>query len=311
MKIDIHADDYALSGYASEILLQLLKEQKLDSISIMPNMSCYEVCMKRLHEEWENFPKKPLISVHLNLMEGHCVSDAEKVPQLVDQRGFFKCSWGSLFLGSYGFGARGELQREIQVELAAQIHRVRKDLPKGCELRLDSHQHTHMIPVVRLAMFTAIDELPQHTVAFVRDSREPLAPFLKKISLVPSYGLVNLVKNILLNIYATPLERGLRERGIRTSLLWGLNMSGHMDIERIKVIYPQMVQYFTGKQEKIQKEIGIENRIELLFHPGIVLPIEINEEYVKPDFVEFHMAEGRKVERHAVECLTQEVLHDH
>jgi len=322
MKIDIHADDYGVSAHASEDLLELLKEEKLNSISVIPNMSCYESCMNRLHEEWDKLEEKPLISVHMNLMEGHCVSDVDKVPQLVDEQGYFKCSWGSLLKGSYQMGNRKELVHEIQLELEAQIERVMADLPEGCALRLDSHQHTHMIPVVRDAMLAAIDE-KKYPVTFVRDSREPLIPFIQQVSLIPSYGIANLIKNVLLNLYATPLEHALQARHIQTSLLWGLNMSGHMDIERIKKIFPGMRRYFEKYSNKINRELGMSGgadmgdesqgkapSMEILFHPGVVLPEEINEEYVKKGFVEFHLSQGRKIERHGVECLAQEVIHE-
>ena len=321
IKIDIHADDYGVSRHASEDLLELLKEKKLNSISVIPNMSCYRVCMDRLHEEWNNLEEKPLICVHMNLMEGHCLSDVDKVPQLVDSRGYFSCSWGSLLLGSYQKRTRGALQKQIQMELAAQIERVMADLPEGCALRLDSHQHTHMIPVVRDAMLAVMDE-KKYPVTFVRDSREPLKPFLQQIPLIPSYGIANMIKNVLLNLYAAPLEKALQKRQIHTSLLWGLNMSGHMDIDRIRKIYPGMQNYFARYEKKIKRELGIEKSqrianaktqtpsIEILFHPGVVLPEEINEEYVKKGFVEFHLSEDRKIERHGVECLTQEVIHD-
>lgn len=254
--------------------------------------------MKRLQEEWESFPVKPLISVHLNLMEGHCVSDVLEVPDLVDGRGYFKISWGGLLLASYHPLMRNRILEQIKREFICQIERVQSNLPEGCELRLDSHQHTHMIPVVREGMFAAIDER-KYPVRFVRVAREPLGPFLSQVALCPSYGIVNLIKNVILNIYAGSMERELNKRKISYDLIWGLIMSGHMDLERIKRIYPAMEAHCIKRGRTL----------ELLFHPGTVLPEEITEEYVKDGFVEFHLAEGRKIERHAVDKLAREVLH--
>ncbi len=41
-RLDIHADDYALSPNTSEDLLQCLRAGKLNSISVLTNMTCYK-----------------------------------------------------------------------------------------------------------------------------------------------------------------------------------------------------------------------------------------------------------------------------
>ena len=44
VKIDIHADDFGESIHASKDILECLKKGKLDSISVLANMSCFEKC---------------------------------------------------------------------------------------------------------------------------------------------------------------------------------------------------------------------------------------------------------------------------
>lgn len=297
--IDIHADDYAVSLHASENLLERIKNGRLHSISIIPNMSCFDASMNRLLEEWGNFSKKPLISVHINIMEGHCLSSVDVVRDLVDTEGYFHVSWGSLILASYNPVSYQKIKLELQTEIHAQIERIKETIPESCELRLDSHQHTHMIPIVFDAMITVIRE-QQYPVTFIRVAREPLMPFLTQVSLYSSYNIMNIVKNIILNMYAGNVERQLRAIKIEPTLLWGLVMSGHMDLERIKKLYPSMVKVCKRKNKKM----------ELLFHPGCVLAEEINEEYTKKGFVTFHLSKGRKIERHAVDHLAQEVMHE-
>lgn len=287
---DIHADDYAVSVHASEDLITCMQEEKLDSISVIPNMACFDRCMDMLQEVWQKLSKKPLISVHLNFMEGHCISPVEEVKDLVDEKGYFKVSWGSLVLVSYYPGRRKTIMKQLQTEIEAQIERIQASLPEGCELRLDSHQHTHMIPVVFDAMIAAIEE-KQYPITFIRVAREPIVPFLKKVSLYGSYNVINIVKNVILNIYAGKVDRQLVKIGLQPTLLWGLIMTGHMDLERVQKLYPAMLQYGKHKQKQM----------EILFHPGTVLPTEITEEYVKAGFIEFHLSEGRKIERHAVD----------
>ena len=69
MKIDIHADDYALTENTSKDMLACMKAGKLHSISIVPNTSCFEKCMEMLYNEIPDMPFLPLLSVHLDFVE--------------------------------------------------------------------------------------------------------------------------------------------------------------------------------------------------------------------------------------------------
>ena len=66
-KPDIHADDYALTLNTSKDMLACMQAGRLDSISIVPNMSCFEECMELLYREIPKLPFLPLLSVHLDL----------------------------------------------------------------------------------------------------------------------------------------------------------------------------------------------------------------------------------------------------
>lgn len=95
--VDIHADDYCISPHSSEDILNCIRTGKLDSISVLTNMSCYEVYAEKFCNEQHLWPKQPKLSIHLNFMEGHCLADPGKVPHLVDEHGYFHISWGTLF----------------------------------------------------------------------------------------------------------------------------------------------------------------------------------------------------------------------
>ena len=82
--IDIHADDYALTVNTSKDMLECMKAGKLNSISIVPNTSVFEECMGLLYQEIPTLPFLPLMSVHLDFVEGaagssqmHCHSEGE------------------------------------------------------------------------------------------------------------------------------------------------------------------------------------------------------------------------------------------
>ncbi|MFR3249601.1 MAG: ChbG/HpnK family deacetylase [Eisenbergiella sp.] len=288
IKIDIHADDFGESIHASEDILDCIKAGKLDSISILTNMSCFETCVKRYREEKTNFPKKPKISVHLNFMEGSCLADPKKLPGLVDAEGHFCISWGKLFLQSFLPGKK-KMQEQLQMEMELQIRAFRQAFPELKKLRFDSHQHTHMIPVVAAALFEVIRR-NNLEVEYIRDSREPMLPFLKEISLYPTYRPVNFVKNMILNFCSWIAAGKFRKMKLEPMYLWGLVMSGHMDKERVEKLMPQ-VKKAAGKQGRT---------LEILFHPGQVLKEEITPEFSQKEAIEFHVSRDRQVEKQAV-----------
>ena len=75
--------------------------------------------------------------------------------------------------------------------------------------------------------------------------------------------------------------------------MWGLVMSGKMDIDRIKELYPDML-------NKANKD----NRtLEILFHPGYTPEYEINNELAKDAVIDFYNNENRKIENIAVKNI--------
>lgn len=291
-QFDIHADDYGVSLQGAEDILECLKEGALDSISVIPNMSCFPACVERYGQEREHFPKEPLITVHLNMMDGRPLLKKEEVPDLVDEEGFFSLTWGRLFLLNYSAGKKKkQVKEQLKKEFQAQINVVQEAFGLQ-EIRLDSHQHPHMIPFVFDVLMELCDE-KEGEVSFVRVAKEPLMPFLLQVSLYPTYSPANLIKNLLLNLYSVTAEKKLKKRNISYELMWGLLMSGYMDEERTKKLLPRM--------EKSAKKAG--KKLEILFHPGRMKPEERTEEYRKEGFYRFYCSENREEEKRAVKNL--------
>ncbi len=297
-EIDIHADDYALSVNNSKRILELLAGGNLDSISVIPNSSSFSECMEMLTERWESLEKKPLISVHLNIADGFSLSgiDDPSLTVRCGDRTVFRASWGRLLLSSYVPGRRRELRHMLGEEFAAQIEAVCRALPGGANagdinhkpvLRLDSHTHTHMIPVVFDAMMDAVKELGmQDRLGFVRVSAEPVTPFLKVAGTISP---VNLIKNLLLNALSGRARRKLRPAGVSYGMLWGVMMSGKMDSERVAKLLPRMKSIARKRGEKP----------EVLFHPGKVTEDEAHPEFSEGDAA-FVRSKNRDVEYRAV-----------
>lgn len=289
--IDIHADDFGESVHASQDILECLGAGKLDSISILANMSCFERCVKIYRESEKEFRKVPKLSVHINVMEGSCLSKPEELSKLVDKEGHFCVSWEKIFMASYLPGRsvwKEQLKKEIRMQISAVLH----SFPEAVPLRLDSHQHTHMIPVVRDAMLEVVRE-ENWKVEYIRNAKEPILPFLKKTALYKTYRPVNFIKNIVLNYCSFLLEKRLKQNSIPPMYLWGLIMSGHMDQERIALLYPDI----------FEKAVKRGRKLEILFHPGQVQKEEITPEFSQKEAVAFHISHDREMEKKTVMIL--------
>jgi len=286
--VTLHADDYGLSLQTSAQMLECCKKGLLDGISVLPNFAGLDRDAQLFLDAQPAFPKEVTCSVHLNLMEGPCLAKQPDVSLLTDQNGYLNRSWGSLFLASFLPG-RKKLQKQLETEIAAQIKRITEALQLTGPLWIDGHQHTQMIPVVFDAL-CAVIERERYKIAYIRNSSEPVLPFLKQISLYKTYRPVNFVKNLILNFCALYAEPKMRRMGCQPMYLWGLVMSGHMDETRIRRILPDML--------KVSKNRN--RQLEILFHPGALQKDEITAEFSSPEALHFYLDEGRKVENAAL-----------
>ena len=195
VRTDIHADDYALTLQTSQDMLSCMQKGQLDSISIVPNMSCFEACMELLYAAVPKLPFLPLMSVHLDFVEGRCLAGASSVPLLAadggrsGQKGLIGLSWGGVFVLSYlpwkRRAAKEQLKKEIRAQIGAawtamkRAMAVAEEHEVACKqkgLRIDSHQHAHMIPVVWEAL-TEVLAGEDYQVEYIRNSKEMMAAF--------------------------------------------------------------------------------------------------------------------------------------
>lgn len=302
-RIDIHADDYALTVNTSKDMLSCMKKGQLDSISIVPNMSCFDECMELLYASIPSLPFLPKMSVHLDFVEGRSLAGTGQVPLLTsDESGLMGLSWGGLFSLSYLPWKRHAAREQLKIEIKAQIERVQaaaahamslaKEHGIACAqhgIRIDSHQHAHMIPVVWEALIQVISE-QRYEVEYVRNSKEMMGVFLSEISLWKTYRPINFVKNRLLSIYSHKADRYAKSHHMEQMYLWGLIMSGHMDYDRIVRLYPKIA----GKAEDGGRVL------EILFHPGLTLQEEVTQEIGEDAAKDFYLRDDRHVEMEAV-----------
>lgn len=305
-KVDIHADDYGLTLNTSKDMLSCMEKGYLDSISIVPNMSCFSECMELLYKAVPRLPFLPKMSVHLDFVEGYCLAGPDKAPMLTGPEGtLMGLSWGGLFTLSYIPWKRRQAKEQLKKEMRAQIGKVQEVVRRAMEiageygvqcsqrgLRIDSHQHAHMIPVVWEALTEVIAE-EHYEVEYIRNSKEMLAAFVLQVPLWKTYRPVNFIKNRLLFFYSHRADRYAGTHHLEQMYLWGLIMSGHMDYDRIVRLYP-----------KIAAKADRDSRVlEILFHPGLTLPEEVSGEIGEEAAQDFYLRQDRHVEMEAVKRI--------
>lgn len=288
-----HADDYGISVNASKEILTLIKKECLDSISIIPNMTCFPECMSLLLEDFDTFKDRVDIALHLNLFEGHCVANKTDVSLLVDGKGLFEPSWIWFFKSSY-LPIRKILKEQLEIEIYAQIKKLMDSMPADYVLCVDSHQHSHMIPVVWDALRSVIKKY-KIPMKYVRISREPLLPYLSTITLYPTYSVTNIIKNVIIQFCTLHANLHPIMKHQSDYRMWGLIMGGQMDAKRIQKLMP-----------KFEKFGGDGKVLELLFHPGTMLAEELSSEYNKQEFIDAETSKNRKMEYNALTTLKVE-----
>ena len=285
--IDFHADDFGISENSCNDINDLIEKGYLDSISVLPNMSSFAYAVKLFNEG--KYRDRIDVTIHLNFLEGHCCANIEEIPDLVDEKGFFRISWGSLFKWNYNCLIRKKIQKQLVSEILAQ---TRKCIDSGIvskeNLRFDGHQHTQMIPIVFESLIDACEILKKEgcIITFIRNSQDSIGPYLRVKAIRKSFEKVNLIKCLILNFYSHRIEIKLKKNDIPIYGLCGVFFSGKMDFNRLNMVLPSIAKKAERKNQKI----------EVLFHPGTVLQSEISEEFVKKDFNIFHTSPNRKIE---------------
>ena len=285
MKIDVHADDYALSMNTSRDIIKLIEQDKFDSVSILPNMVCFREALA-LWQQQQQKQEMPLISIHLNFVEGHCCAAEDKVSYLIDENGYLAKSWGELFRFNYTVGKRRrEIKQQFKTEIKAQMDKIIEGYRIEGGFRIDSHQHTHMIPIVFEALCEVIEE-EKYSVSYIRDAHDLFSPYLRKFSLWRTYRPINMVKVLLLNLYSVQNRKRLNSICGTPMYLSGVFLSGKMNGSRLEQIVPLLLR----KCERTQHDL------ELLFHPGTLMPEETGSEFINPDAVVFYQSSNRNIE---------------
>ncbi len=287
----ICADDYGMTEKSCGRIEECVKNGVLNRISIFPNTSLSDIKdrIKYINAS---------LSAHINLVEGKPVSPAENVSLITDKRGYFRYSFIGLLALSLS-PERKELERQIYTEISAQLARWSTEIAPGKPLEIDSHQHTHMIPLIFKILMRVIKD-KGYDVKYIRIPTEPVLPYIKELSLYKTYSLINTVKQFLLKFFGLINKRALKKSNINSALFMGILFSGNMDEYRVNKILPHYL--------KLCEKTGRD--AELLFHPGYIEKDEELFDTGKQSFNKFYHSPGRKTEYATLKNLIikQEIL---
>ena len=249
--IIVHADDFGISREASDSILEAHISGCIDRTSVLPNGEAFEYAVQLLKEN-----PGLQYAVHLNLVEGKALSDRKKIPDLVDNNGFFKHSFLSLWtLYLLHRKKRSDLLKQIEEELSRQIFRVRNAL--GCkEVTLDSHRYVHMLPFI----WHMLNRLAKEwNIAGMRTPFEPfflVKPFHRNVRNMFSG---NLMKHMILNTLSKKAVKSIRPGTIsHPDYFIGVLFGGSMSLDVVRAAAHRLLK---GK-------LHAETEVEILFHPG-------------------------------------------
>jgi predicted glycoside hydrolase/deacetylase ChbG (UPF0249 family) len=274
--IYICADDYGLNDISSMHIQQCIDEGALNKVSVFPNFDPIDLNKILKNENIR-------VSLHLNLVEGRCMADADEIGLIADKNGNFKYTFGGLFV--LNLFNRKKLETQVYKEIKAQVLFWKSSLPTDVPFCIDSHQHTHIIPTIFKVLLKVLKDekiYPEH----IRIPAEPIMPYIKTPSLYFTYRGINIVKQWLIKFLWLFSKNHLRKYAIPTSHFFGVLFSGKMDEERVNKILPKYI--------KMAEKDGRD--IEVLVHPGYLDEGEIDFKGKNIAFKKFYTSLNRKTE---------------
>lgn len=217
-KFILNADDFGLSNYHNQAVLEGYNNGFLTGASICANGEAYENAIHNVLPDCPNLG----IAVHLNIMEGKALTYC---PLLTDDNKNFNKDF---FYYMY-HQSQVALLDQIEQEFRAQIEKATQDM--NIE-RLDSHVHVHAIPEI----FEITCKLAkEYGIKYVRTQFEQLYFVPNNQKHINLKYPLNLAKIFLLR-YLTGLNQDtIKKYGIKTNnYVLGVGYTGMMDAQTIE-----------------------------------------------------------------------------
>ena len=207
----LHADDLGLAEGVDAAILDLAQSGRLQGASLLVNGPTATAAM----QAWRDLADPPPLSLHVCLTEGHGLPDCPEIPT----------GFGTLLLASLLPWQRRRIAPQLHTVLLQQISRYRQ-LTGLRHIRLDGHQHIHLVPLVLDAV---LDLASDESITWVRTTREPLPEGLPLRLWWRSLQTGGLLKWLVLQLLSWLAIQRLRRAGLQTNRRFaGVLFSGSM-----------------------------------------------------------------------------------
>jgi chitin disaccharide deacetylase len=221
----INGDDFGFSSGVNRAIIKAHTEGVLTSTSLMVTGIAFEeaVALAKAHPSLG-------VGLHLVLVCGSAVLPTQKVPHLVDRRGFFSNNpaWAGL---RYQFSAAA--RRELRWEIRAQLERFRQT---GLSMtHVDGHLHLHSHPVVLNILIELAAEFD------IRVIRLPFEELHLTLNVDRTHRLSKTLGWWIFSQLRRHGERRLRRANIQfAQRVYGLLQSGQMTETYLAKLIPQI-----------------------------------------------------------------------
>ncbi len=253
MIIRIHADDFGLTKGITDRIMEAHTLGLLHSTSVIANGVGFNYAV-------ELIKKNPnlKISIHLNFVEGKPISNPQNIPYLINKLGYFNKSFLRLSLGYYfsGVEKKKSIEKQIGLEMQAQIKKIYDSGIEDRVFQIDSHQHFHLMPFILKILSDKFSNQNQISVRMASEKFYITENFIYSLKNIFS---PNLIKHFLLNFLSKRGKKYLKSKMISyNDYLIGVLYTGNMSIPSIK----KPLELLMKKKSSLQMEI------EILLHPG-------------------------------------------
>jgi putative flippase GtrA len=207
----LHADDLGLAKGVDAAILDLAQSGRLQGASFLVNGPSATAAVKA----WHDLTDPPPLTLHLCLTEGHGLPNCPDLPT----------GFGRLLLASLLPWQRRRLAPQLRTVLLQQIRRYR-ELTGLRHIRLDGHQHIHLVPLVLEAV---LDLASSESITWVRTTRESPPEGLSLRLWWRSLQTGGLIKWLILQLLSGLAIPRLRRAGLQTNRRFaGVLFSGSM-----------------------------------------------------------------------------------
>jgi predicted glycoside hydrolase/deacetylase ChbG (UPF0249 family) len=218
---DCHADDLGLDEAINEAIFDLADAGKLQGASLMVAGPAVAHAMAGLR-------CRPGLKVYLHLVlsEGPPISAPAEIPLLVNGQGYLNLGFGQLLLASlWPRRHTSNLSRQLATEIKAQILRF-QSLLGAHSVRLDGHQHIHLVPLVWRELLKLQPDLRP---VWLRSIHEPWPTAISNAAWMEAVVSAGLLKWLTLSLLSSALQPSLKRKKIATnSAFAGVLFTGRM-----------------------------------------------------------------------------------